>query len=236
MKVHCETPGGRVIHNVTCNREDDIESLVYLLNGIIADLRRDDLAGAARYMGTLAHLIQDSTSPAHAADLRLIQELLPPPGSPPYASRVDAVGQKLGLHAAIELTTEPFRLKRPARIAGKSVAEAAIAVLNRCYAIIRDNRAHLLEMVRATYTDDRPVMERLRSRAAKEIIWILGSRAPTRSTLARSPSLSDVNTTTRFRPREMVTYHCSALVAARLPAPARRPQRETAGVRARWTL
>lgn len=168
MRVYCEKPDGKLIHNVTWNRQEDLDSITYLLNGIIAEIRRDNRAGGAQYMGTLAHLFEDSTSPAHAADLSLIQELLPPPKAPPYASRVDAAGHKLGLHAAIELTTVAFRLDGPPKMAGKNVSGAATELLNRCYAIIRDNRAHLLEMVRATYADDPPVMERLRSRAAKQ--------------------------------------------------------------------
>ncbi|MDO8544401.1 MAG: hypothetical protein Q7S40_28510 [Opitutaceae bacterium] len=168
MRIYCETPRGKLIHNVTWNRQEDLEAITYLLNSIIAEVRRDNPAGAACYMGTLAHLFEDSTSPAHATDLSLIQELLPPPKAPAYVSRVDAAGHKIGLHAAIELTTAAFRLDGTPKPAGGNVSDAATELLKRCYAIIRDNRAHLLEMVRATYADDRPVMERLRSRAAKQ--------------------------------------------------------------------
>jgi hypothetical protein len=41
-------------------------------------------------------------------------------------------------------------------------------VLERCYAIVAENRADLVEMVRATYANDVAVMERLRSRAARK--------------------------------------------------------------------
>src|ERR1035437_7322310 len=38
-------------------------------------------------------------------------------------------------------------------------------------------------------------------------------RSPVRFTLTRNSSLSDVNTTARFRPREIATYHWLRLVA-----------------------
>ena len=51
--------------------------------------------------------------------------------------------------------------------------EAAPKLLDRCYAIVEENRADLIEMVRATYANDVPVMERLRSRAAKKAAELL---------------------------------------------------------------
>mgnify|MGYP001614619070 CR=1 FL=1 len=78
------------------------------------------------------------------------------------------------LHGAMELTTQPFHLQgRAPHRAGATVAEAAPALLDRCYAIVEENRASLLEMVRATYADDVATMNRLRSRAARQAAELL---------------------------------------------------------------
>ncbi|MCI0418573.1 MAG: hypothetical protein L0312_05015, partial [Acidobacteria bacterium] len=158
MRVYCEKPDGKIIHNVTWRRQEDLESLEYLLNRIIAHIRQGEPTKAAQYAGTLAHLLEDSVSPAHAMDLKLVQDLLPPPPS----------HRKLHLHTAIEITAPEFDLGgRMPQQTGQSVAQAAERLLERCYAIIKDNRAHLLEMVRAVYADDEATMNRLRLRAAR---------------------------------------------------------------------
>lgn len=181
MKIYCELPDERIIHNVTQNRREDLTSFEYLLQSIITEMRRDNITAAALYMGTLAHLIEDSCSPAHAGKLPLVvmelRKQQPIPNPPPWVGRLNEHGNPLtagNLHAAIELTTLPFNLvgRLPQR-AGKTVADAAPKLLDRCYAIVSENRADLLETVRATYADDLPVMERIRSRAARKAAELL---------------------------------------------------------------
>lgn len=192
LAPYCEMPDGRPIHNVTQNRQEDVASIEHLLNAIIAEIRRGDAVAAAKYMGTLAHLLEDSTSPAHAANLPKVvvelskQQTIPSP--PPWLGRLNEHGGKLSagnLHAAIELTTRPFTLEgRTPQRAGASVAEAAANLLDRCYTIVEENRGDLLEMVRATYADDVPVMERIRSRAARQGAALLADAYYTALTLA----------------------------------------------------
>jgi hypothetical protein len=181
MTPYCELPDGRAIHNVTQNRAEDLASFEFLLNAIIRDVRRNDVTAAARYMGTLAHLIEDSCSPAHAAplpvaviELRKTQSL---PNPPPWVGRLNEHGGTLtagNLHAAMELTLLPFNLgDRTPQREGATVAEAAPKLLDRCYAIVAENRGDLLEMIRATYANDVPVMERIRSRAARKAAELL---------------------------------------------------------------
>ncbi|HUR57802.1 MAG TPA: hypothetical protein VM029_08830 [Opitutaceae bacterium] len=181
LKRYCEMPDGRAIHNVTQNRREDLASFEFLLNSIIASLRADDVAGAARYMGTLAHLVEDSCSPAHAAPLPLavveLGKTQPIPNPPPWLGRLNEHGTTLtagNLHAAMELTTLPFNLhgRSPQRV-GKTVEVATPKLLDRCYATVEENKRSLLEMVRATYADDVPTMERLRSRAARHAAELL---------------------------------------------------------------
>jgi hypothetical protein len=192
MKIYCEMPDGRQIHNVTQNRAEDLASFEHLLQSIATEVRRDNITAAACYMGTLAHLIEDSCSPAHAgslplavAELRQKQTL---PNPPPWVGRLTEHGDPLpagNLHAAIELTLLPFHLRGRAPVsAGMTLAEAAPKLLDRCYAIVEENRNDLVEMVRATYANDLPVMEKIRSRAARKAAELLADAYYTALVLA----------------------------------------------------
>jgi hypothetical protein len=192
VKPYCEMPDGRPIHNVTQNRGQDIASFEHLLRSIGDRFRRQDVTAAARYMGTLAHLIEDSCSPAHAAPLPLavaeLRQKQPLPNPPPWVGRLNEHGGTLtagNLHAAMELTVLPFNLHgRAPELAGHTVEEAAPQLLDRCYAIVQENKADLVEMVRATYANDVPVMERIRSRAARKAAELLADACFTALTLA----------------------------------------------------
>lgn len=192
LAPYCEMPDGRPIHNVTQNRAEDIASFEHLLRSIGEQFRRGHVTSAAGYMGTLAHLIEDSCSPAHAAPLPLavaeLRQKQPLPNPPPWVGRLNEHGGTLtagNLHAAIELTVLPFNLHgRALELAGNTVEQAAPKVLDRCYAIVQENKADLVEMVRATYANDVPVMERIRSRAARKAAELLADAYFTALTLA----------------------------------------------------
>ena len=65
-----------------------------------------------------------------------------------------------------------------------NVTDAAPKLLDRCYAIVEENKADLIEMIRATYANDIPVMERIRSRAARKAAELLADAYFTALTLA----------------------------------------------------
>ncbi len=161
MKIFCEV-SGRPIHNVTWKRSEDIQSLEYLLGKVADSIRSRDPEAAAQYAGTLAHFIEDSTCPAHSltppdSPLSLMKELLPPP----------AGMQDIKLHTVIERSSPAFDLgSRSPQAAGRSVQQAAAALLDRIYSAIRVNRAGLIELVRATYANDQAAMDRFRLRGA----------------------------------------------------------------------
>ena len=72
---------------MTWKRAEDIESLEYLLSNLVEKIRSRDVGAAAQYAGTLAHILEDSTCPAHAltppdSPLNIMRDLLPPPGGP----------------------------------------------------------------------------------------------------------------------------------------------------------
>ncbi len=184
LRIYCVKPDGKPIHNVTWKRGEDLESLEYALNGIIAGLRKRDAASAARYAGVLAHFLEDSTCPAHAAipadsPLNLLRDLLPPPPGK----------EEIKLHTVIERSTPEFDLgSRAPRSAGSSVQEAAANLLDRCYTLVKQNRAGLIELVKAVYADDEAKVNRFRliaARAGAELLadayytaFVLAGEAP----------------------------------------------------------
>ncbi len=161
MKLYCEV-SGRAIHNVTWKRAEDLESLEYLLRNLAAAIQVHDTINAAQYAGTLAHLIEDSTCPAHAltpsdSPLAMMRELLPPPPGK----------EDVKLHTVIERSSPTFDLgKRVPQAAGATYALAAATLLDRIYAAIRVNRAGLIELVRAAYAGDQEAMDPHRLKAA----------------------------------------------------------------------
>jgi hypothetical protein len=160
MRPYCEV-NGHAIHNVTWKRAEDIESLEYLLAKLVDNIRSRNISAAAQYAGTLAHMLEDSTCPAHAlmpndSPLNTMRDLLAPP----------AGKEDIKLHTVIERSAPQFDLgSRAPRLAGRSIAEAAANLLDRTYAAIKSNRADLIALVHATYADDTAAMDKFRHKA-----------------------------------------------------------------------
>lgn len=159
LKRFCEMPDGRAIHNVTWEIENDLDSLEYSLRGMIEGLQTRDLAAAAQHAGVLAHLLEDSTCPAHA--------LVPFDPSLELAYPARDVRQPINLHAVIEFSAPDLDLGgRAPRKAGATIKEAASNLLGRCYRIIRENRDSLDELAEAAYRKDEAAMNPFRHKAA----------------------------------------------------------------------
>lgn len=179
IQTYCEV-AGRPIHNVTWKHAEDTASLEYLLDHLVAAIRSGNASAGARYAGTLAHFIEDSTCPAHAllpqdSPLNLMKELLPPPPGK----------EKIVLHTIIEHSSPEFDLgSRPSQAAGASVPAAADALLNRVYAAIHANRGDLIQLVRAVYADDQQTMDQLRLKGARAGAEILADAYRTAFDLA----------------------------------------------------
>jgi hypothetical protein len=156
MRRYCEVRG-RAIHNVTWNRQQDLESLQYLNSGVASSMRAGDVDAAMKFAGVLAHLLEDSTCPAHSltpmdSPLSLLKELLPPPEEL----------QKIQLHTVIEHSSPEFDLgsREPRQ-------ESPERLLDRCYNIIRNNRAHLIDLVKLVYAGDEAGIDRYRLESAR---------------------------------------------------------------------
>jgi len=156
MRRFCEVRG-RGIHNVTWDRREDIESLDYLRDGIVASLRSGDAEAAAKFAGVLAHFLEDSTCPAHAltpidSPLDLMKVMVPPPPDK----------KDIQLHRLIEASSPEFDLgsRKPVQVTSQ-------ALLDRCYRVVKENRWDLKEIVSLTYAGDEAGLDRYRLRAAK---------------------------------------------------------------------
>ena len=183
LQVYCVKPDDTEVHNVTWNHEEDLGSLEYVMSGMIASLKRDDPVAAAKYAGSLAHFLEDSTCPAHSmigplrdASLQIFLELLP---APPDMKDVN-------IHRAIEFSAPDFNLerRRPQRV-GETVSEAARALLDRTYEGVRLNRKNLLATVQALFAGDQETLDRHRAEAARYGAELLADAFYTTLLLAR---------------------------------------------------
>lgn len=162
LQVFCAKPDGKWIHNVTWERADDLASIEYAMNGIIAGIRKSNLEGAAKHAGVLAHLLEDSTCPAHALSPKdsgqiLADLLLPPSGK-----------EDIYIHGSIEEIAPEFDLgRRVPRSVGRTVSEAARNLLERTYQTVKKNRANLLDIVRAIYSSDETKLDQFRLEAER---------------------------------------------------------------------
>ncbi len=163
IRVYVEKPGGQVMHNVTWDLEDDQATLELLLYAIARHDRAGSIDHAARYAGVLSHFLADSTCPAHALvpedpQLNIVKDLLNL-GGPRDGS----------LHAYIERSAPAITLEGRAPVKlGETISGAAHTLLIRTYAVIRANRAALLELVRAAENHDEETVNRQRRTAALE--------------------------------------------------------------------
>jgi len=133
MQPYCTRPDGEPVHSATWDRDEDLASLVFLYMRILTALHDKHPAEAARYIGVLAHFIEDSLSPPHA------------------------VAQPPATHAALEREIPPLRTRQP-RSAGTHIIPAAETILDRLYAAAEVNRKNMPAMLAALSAKDQPAL------------------------------------------------------------------------------
>ncbi len=141
---------------------ENLEALHYFLEKAVQAVRAGKMSDAARYLGTICHMLEDYGSPAHTVPrdnmFTLLKQFLPPPerfrGQP--------------LHAPIESGTFTLHLKdyRP-RLLGSTVNEAAWRLLHRAHEGILNARQTTIPIVQALYAGDAQAVEKHQRRAAK---------------------------------------------------------------------
>ncbi len=128
---------------------ENLEILRSFLGRAVAALQTNGVAEAARYGGTLAHLLEDWSCPAHSAPrdnmFTLFKQFLPPPESHRYAL----------LHGPVENGNFSVNLAgyRP-QLLGTTVDEAAFHLLRRSQEGTVFARGQVVPILRALYCGD----------------------------------------------------------------------------------
>jgi hypothetical protein len=141
----------------TVNRE----TIRYFMDKAVAALREEKTANAARYMGSICHLIEDFGSPSHTVpgdnQFTLLQQFLPPS---------ELMKNKL-MHGPIENGTFKVSLEnyQPVLL-GVTVEEASWRLLHRVHEGIINARSTTIPIMQALYADDAPAVLRHQTRAA----------------------------------------------------------------------
>lgn len=152
IRRFCVRPDGQPVHGASGDRDEDTASLVFLFQGITANLAQKRPDEAAKYAGVLSHFIADSLSPPHSVDP---EELLEMAGG-------------VNVHSTIERSVPELSL------GGRAPRSAGVAaVLDQCYAGARQNRTDLRNMVRAARQRDEQTLDGYRLRAGTRAAEIL---------------------------------------------------------------
>jgi hypothetical protein len=159
LRPYCVRPDGRMVHSATFDREEDLDSLIFLTERILTALSEKRVRDAALYTGVLAHFIEDSMSPPHSVLAEDLQEL--GPGLP-------------NLHRALEHSVAEFAIaKREKAMPVGTLLHGLESLLDRVYVGAERNRKALPEMVRAVRANDVATVERFRMEAARGAAEIL---------------------------------------------------------------
>ena len=127
----------------------------------VTALQTNNVADAARYAGTLAHMLEDWGCPAHSVPndnmFTLFKQFLPPPDAYRYAP----------LHGPIENGTFSVDIGdyRP-RLLGTSVDEAAFNLLQRSQEATVNARGHVIPIIQALYAGDTNACNAAQQKAA----------------------------------------------------------------------
>ncbi len=141
----------------TVNRE----SLRYFMQKAVAALKAGKTGDAARYMGTICHLIEDFGSPSHTVPgdnmFTLLQQFMPP--TPVMEGKL--------LHGPIENGDFAVSIAEyQPRLLGKSVEEASWRLLHRVHEAIINARSTTVPIIRALYANDPDAVVKHQLRAA----------------------------------------------------------------------
>jgi hypothetical protein len=135
--------------HLPAQQPENLETLRYFMDKAVAALKAGKTKDAARFMGTICHMLEDYGSPAHTVPgdnmFTLLQQFLPPP---------DRMKGKL-LHGPIESGDLAVVITsyRP-RLLGTSVDEAAWRLLHRAHEAIINARSTTIPIIQALYADD----------------------------------------------------------------------------------
>ncbi len=137
------------LHLPAAEQAENLETLRYFIGKAVAALQAGEVGNAARFMGTICHLIEDFGSPSHTVPgdnmFTMLQQFLPPP---------ERMKGKL-LHSLIENGELEVAIEgyQP-RLLGITVDEAAWRLLHRVHEGILHARTTTIPIIQALYADD----------------------------------------------------------------------------------
>lgn len=141
------------LHLPSAEQPENLETLRYFISQSVTALKAGKVGDAARFMGTICHLIEDFGSPAHTMPgdnmFTLLQQFMPP--SEKMQGRL--------LHSPIESGTFKVDLHdyQPGLL-GLTVEEASWRLLHRVHEGIINARSTTFPIIQALYADDGAAM------------------------------------------------------------------------------
>ena len=147
--------------HLPAQQPENLETLRYFMGKAVGMLRAGKVADAARFMGTICHMLEDYGSPAHTVPgdnmFTLLQQFLPPP---------DHMKGKL-LHGLIEDGELAVVIKGYCpKLLGTTVDEAAWRLLHRAHEAIINARSTTIPIIQALYANDAKALTASRMKAA----------------------------------------------------------------------
>lgn len=135
--------------HLPAQQPENLETLRYFTDKAVAALKAGKTRDAARFMGTMCHLIEDYGSPAHTMPgdnmFTLLQQFLPPP-----ERMKDKELHSLIEEGVLDVVIDGYR----PRLLGTSVDEAAWRLLHRVHEAIIHARSTTLPIIHALYAED----------------------------------------------------------------------------------
>lgn len=149
------------LHLPAAEQAENLETLRYFVGKAVEALQAGKVPDAARFMGTICHMLEDFGSPSHTVPgdnmFTLLQEFMPPPetmkGKPmhgPIESGVFEVGLA-GYHP---------------KLLGNTVDEAAWRLLHREHEAILNARSTTIPILQALYVGDAAAVQTNQLKAA----------------------------------------------------------------------
>lgn len=137
------------LHLPVAEQTENRETLHYYLDKAVTALKAGQVADAARYMGTICHVLEDFGSPSHTVPgdnmFTLLQQFLPP---------TEIMKGKL-MHGPIENGTFAVSIAdyQP-QLLGVTLEEASWRLLHRLHEGILNARSTTVPIIQALYADD----------------------------------------------------------------------------------
>jgi len=147
-----------------------------LMHHAIQNLQDKKPLEAAKYLGTLAHFIEDNACPVHILPDKTIAQLLP---SPDYPKPMD-------IHRKVEGPTFPIDISgyKP-QLLGENLVEASETIYYRFKENRINARAQLVPLIQAMYAGNEKVVGKYRAAAAEPAAKLYADILHTVCTIAR---------------------------------------------------